>query len=348
MKERELSNLETADLCRGLALLMHAGIGLGDSLALLQEEEQDPSIRQMLAAMAEDVDAGAFLSQAFESAGRFPAVLTGLIRVGETTGHLEETLNSLAVYHESREKMKRQVISSLTYPLILLMLMLAVIVILLSQVLPVFNEVYQSLGGALSGVAGGLLQLGQLLNRGLPLLMLMLAVLLIFVGLFVLHRDFRRRVMSVWYARWGDRGISRKWNNARFAQALAMGFSSGLPMETSVELAAQLLQDIPGAVSRCETYHQALLQGEELSLALGNADLMPASACRLLTLGMRGGNGDAVMEEIAARMQDEAQQALESLVSKVEPALVLVTSGLVGVILLSVMLPLMNIMTAIG
>ena len=63
---------------------------------------------------------------------------------------------------------------------------------------------------------------------------------------------------------------------------------------------------------------------------------------------MRGGNGDEVMAEIAARMHSEAQQALEAAVSKVEPALVLVTSGLVGVILLSVMLPLMNIMSSIG
>ena len=70
--------------------------------------------------------------------------------------------------------------------------------------------------------------------------------------------------------------------------------------------------------------------------------------CRLLTLGLRSGTGDSVMEEISTRMQNDAQQELESMVAKVEPALVLVTSVLVGAILLSVMLPLMNIMTTIG
>ena len=81
---------------------------------------------------------------------------------------------------------------------------------------------------------------------------------------------------------------------------------------------------------------------------MGDNGLLTNAACRLLTLGMRSGNGDGIMEEISRRMQEESRLALESAVSKVEPALVLVTSGLVGVILLSVILPLMNIMTAIG
>jgi len=135
---------------------------------------------------------------------------------------------------------------------------------------------------------------------------------------------------------------------ARFAQALAMGFSSGLTLEESVDLAALLLKDVPAAVKRCEKCRELLDSGETLAHALGETELMSTASCRLLTLGMRGGAGDSVMEEIARRMQEEARLELESKVAKIEPALVLVTSVLVGVILLSVMLPLMNIMTAIG
>ena len=348
MRTKELSNLEIADLCRELALLMHAGVGLGDGLTLLCEEEKDPAYKAMLSEMAQDMDAGMFLSQAMERTGRFPTFMIGLVRVGELAGNQEEALNALAVYHENRERMRRQLVSSLTYPAILLVLMLVVIVVLLSQVLPVFNEIYQSLGGQLTGMAGGLLLLGQLLDRGIPVLCGLLALVLVFGGLFWLNRSFRGKVMGVWNARWGDRGIARKWNNARFAQALAMGFHSGLPLEEAVDMAGKLLENIPGAALRCKTCYDMLMQGEELSHALGQTGLLTPSACRLLTLGIRSGSGDSVMEEISRRTQDEAQQALENAVSKVEPALVLVTSALVGVILLSVMLPLMNIMTAIG
>ena len=348
MRTKELSNLEIADLCRELALLIHAGVGIGDALALLQEEVQEPAYQAMLSEMAQDMDAGAFLSQAMEKTGRFSTMVTGLVRVGEMAGNLEEALNALAKYHENRENMKRQLINSLTYPAILLVLMLAVIIVLLSQVLPVFNEIYQSLGGQLTGVAGGLLLLGQLLDRSIPVLCALLGIAVGFGGLFWMHEGFRGKVMSFWNTRWGDRGIARKWNNARFAQALAMGFHSGLLLEESVELAGKLLKAIPGAAARCHTCYQMLMQGGELSYVLGQTGLMPHSACRLLILGIRSGSGDSVLEEISRRMQEEAQQDLENAVSKVEPALVLVTSVLVGVILLSVMLPLMNIMTAIG
>ena len=348
MGSLELSNLETADLCRELALLLHSGVSAGDGLYLMAEEELDPQLHGLLAKMAGILDSGDYLHEAFRQTGCFPVYITGLLRVGEEVGRTEETLNALAVYYENRERMQRQIVSSLTYPAILLLLMLIVIIVLLSQVLPVFNEIYMSLGGQLTGIAGGLLLLGQILNRFMPVLCGLLALILAVAAALYLHRGLRGKVSGFWRSRWGDRGISRKMNNARFAQALSLGFSSGMVLEDAVEMAAELLADCPDAAARCSSCHQQLLDGTELTAALGGNSLLTPSACRLLTLGMRSGSGDNIMEEIARRMQDEAQQALDAAVSKVEPALVLVTSGLVGVILLSVMLPLMNIMTAIG
>ena len=87
---------------------------------------------------------------------------------------------------------------------------------------------------------------------------------------------------------------------------------------------------------------------QERTTALGESGMLPPSACRLLTLGMRAGTGDTTMEEISRRLSEEAQEALEHKVAMVEPALVFITSILVGAILLSVMLPLMHIMKAIG
>ena len=91
-----------------------------------------------------------------------------------------------------------------------------------------------------------------------------------------------------------------------------------------------------------------LERGEDLASALGASGVLPKASCRLVALGQRSGTGDTVMEEVARRLGEESEYALEARVGQVEPALVLVTSLLVGAILLSVMLPLMNIMTAIG
>ena len=135
---------------------------------------------------------------------------------------------------------------------------------------------------------------------------------------------------------------------ARFARALTMGLSSGLPLEEAVSVCATLLHDVPAAASRCRMCASRLAEGGELAETLRESEMLPAVACRLLMLGMRSGNGDAVMDDIACRLSREANQELERRVAQVEPTLVLATSLLVGAILLSVMLPLMNIMTAIG
>ena len=348
MKQHTLSNTDISSITAPLALMLHAGLRVGDAISLLSEDEPDEQRRALLTGMADAVDEGASLPEAMSATGRFPTYVTALLEVGERTGRTEEALTALSDYYNGRERTVRRIRSALTYPIILLLLMLAVIVILLSRVLPVFDEVYTSLGGQLTGIAGGLLLLGKWLDSIMPLLCCLLAAVLILFALFSLHEGFRGQVLALWHKHRGDRGISRKMNDARFAQALAMGLASGLPLEEAAELSAFLLRDVPSAQKRFETCRTMLESGTSLATALHDAGMLPRSACRLLEVSLRSGSGDATMADIAANLSEEADLALEELVAKVEPSLVLVTSVLVGAILLSVMLPLMNIMSAIG
>ncbi len=348
MKNETLRNEQISSLCMELALLLHAGVGVGDGLALLAEETRHPDDRALLETMAGRVDEGETLSAAMQAGRRFPAYVSGLVEVGERAGRLEEALQALSRYYEDRTRMDRRLRSALLYPAVMLLMMLVVIVVLLSRVLPVFNDVYASLGGRLTGVAGGLLALGRGLDAAMPVLCGILGALVMFLAAFAVFGGFREKVLGVWRRRWGDRGLSRRMSTARFAQALAMGLRSGLPMEEALELAGQLQGDVPAAAARCKACLDRLAQGESLAEALRSAEVLPPAACRLVALGERSGTGDAVMEEVARRLAEESEAALEEKVGRVEPALVLVTSILVGAILLSVMLPLMNIMAAIG
>lgn len=348
MKKTFFTNTAIADLCHQLALLLHAGVRLSDGLYLLSEEEKDSSYKELLAETARKIEDGLLLSTAFEETGCFPSHVSTLLAVGEQTGRTEDTLTALYHYYEEQERRNRQLQSALTYPAILLFMMLIVLVVLLSKVLPVFDDVYASLGGSLSGLAGGLLTLGNILNEMLPFLCILLALVLLAILLFAISANMRSKAISFWQKHFGDKGISRKMNDAKFAQALSMAYSSGLPLEECVTLAGTLLQDCPDAQKRSETCRRLLDNGTDLTAALKETALLPPAACRLLTLGMRSGNGDATLEEIAERLSEEAREALDTKISAVEPALVLVTSILVGAILLAVMLPLMNIMKAIG
>lgn len=342
-----LTNEEISSLCHGLALMLHAGIPLADGAYLMAEEEQG-QYKERLTGLGRRLDEGALLSAAMEDLGGFPDHVTGMVQIGERTGGLEEALNSLAAFYEERQRISNRLRSALAYPSLILLLMLAVVGVLLVKVLPVFDEVYASLGSRLTGIAAGLLQLGQLLEAALPVLLVLLILAAAAVLLYARWTPFREKCGAFWQNRFGDRGVSRKFNNARFARALAMGLSSGLPLEEALELSRMLLSDIPGAARRCGICAERLAAGASLSEALGEAELLPASACRMLTVGLKGGNSDRVMEEIADRLMEDAGDALEAAISRVEPAMVLTASVLVGLILLSVMLPLMNIMSAMG
>lgn len=345
---RQLNYREIAGFCQELAWLIHSGVRVGDGLNLLAEEEKDEAWKACLMTMAEQADEGLMLSEIIKNANCFPVYVHGILNVGETTGRLEESLHALKKYYEGRDQMNNRVRSALLYPSILLLLMLIVIVILLTQVLPIFQSVFESLGGALGGVAGGLLTFGMLLNKAMPVLCVFMAAAVALVIAFSVSTVFRERVLAFWRKKSGDKGVMRKMNDASFAQAISMGLSSGLPLEETMELAAEVLNDVPEAKERCLNCKEELMSGIPLAEALKKADVFPPAMCRLLSLGMQSGNGDAVMVEIADRLSEEADIALAARVEKVEPTLVLITSVLVGIILLSVMLPLMNIMETIG
>ena len=342
---KTITNGELSSLTMELSMLLHAGIGVGDALSMLSGED---GYRDLLDGMARRADEGEPLSQCLREGGRIPAYVCGLVEVGEETGRTEEALAALSRYYERRARLDRQVRSALLYPAVMLVLMLLVIAVLLVRVLPIFDDVYASLGGRLTGVAGGLLALGRGLDAAMPVLWVVLAVAVGFFAAFAGVESFRGKVLAAW-RRWrGDKGVSRRMNNARLAQAMAMGMASGLPLERSMELAASLMEDVPPARARCEDCRARLEGGASLSAAMGESGLLPAGACRLLEIGQRGGTADAAMDKIARDLSEDGEAALEELVSRVEPSLVLVCSVMVGVILLSVMLPLMHIMSAIG
>lgn len=347
MKKFFLTNEDTARLCREVGLLLHAGVEPGSGLLLLAKDTAPGGLRQTLESMAFAADEGRALSEAMEATGAFPAYACALVAVGERTGRSEEALNALADFYERQDALEKHLRSALLYPAVLMLLMLAVIVVLLTKVLPVFNDVYARLGGSLTGLAGGLLKLGGFLDSAMPVLCVVLALALIFMAAFAASGALRSRLSGFWLRHWGHRGLCRKMSSARFAQAFAMGLRSGMTAEEAVELAAGLLEG-QSFGENCRKCASALASGGALGKTLEQFQLIPAADCRLLELGQRSGCGDRVMEQIARRLAQDSEDALERSIGRVEPAMVLSTAALVGAILLAVMIPLLNIMSAIG
>ena len=348
MKKNTLSNEELSAFCLQISLLIHAGINLADGMHLLVEDEQDENKRAMLSVMADVLDEGKQMSDAMTETGCFPSYVIHMTAAGEDTGRLEQAFRSMAEYYEGRYRLRERIKSALVYPVVLLLLMLIIIGILLIRILPIFEQVYEQLGGRMDGLAGGLLVFGKSLQAALPVIGLVIAVLF-FVGIVVrLHSGWRAKAEKLFLHVTENFSVAKKISVSRLAAALAMGLMSGLRSEDAMELAASFQQEEIKAKKKHELCKALLEEGKPLADALKESELLEPMYCRMLALGAKSGTADTVMEEIAARLEEDAETAMEKLVGKVEPTIVIVTSLLVGIILLAVMLPLMNIMATIG
>lgn len=344
MKAKRLSTEELSVLCMELSMLLHAAYPVAEGLHLLYEETKHPTLGQL----CERLDEGDALSVALRSTAVFPEYLCHMVETGELTGRLEETFHALSLYYENRRQLSRSIRAALLYPSILLLLVGVVLVVLLAKVLPVFDEVFRQLGGSMTGLAGGLLQFGQAIDAAMPVLLLALLVVFLLAAVVALTQKLRTGLAAFWQRHFGDKGLGKKIFSSRFSSALSMGMMSGLPIEESLRIAAEMHRENPRLSQRLDDCLRRLEEGEGLAEALQAAEIMPPVYCRMLALGIRSGTGDEMISEISRRMEEDAQSGIDALVSRIEPSMVLITSLLVGMVLLSVMLPLMNIMSAIG
>lgn len=348
MKQKSFNYEELSVFCLQTALALHAGISPADGMHLLAEEESEELRRDVYAGMADTLDGGVALSEAMKATGVFPDYMVTMTRAGERTGKLEQTFRSMAEYYDGRRQLRERITSAVLYPTVVFVLMVAVIVVLLVKVLPVFRQVYEQLGGSLNGLAGGLFVLGNGIKEVLPVLLIVMAVVLTAVLAASLHPGLRNAVtLRAGKLTAGGR-IGKEIGMARFTTILAMGLQSGLTTEEALELATSFQTEGKNTSERFECCKKMLADGATLSGAFSEQKVLEPVYCRMLALGEKSGTADAVMGEIARRLEEKAESRIEEKVSRIEPGIVITASLLVGVILLAVMLPLMNIMASIG
>ena len=348
MKKKVLSSEYVSAFCLEMSMLMHSGIGIQDGIYLLIDDEKDKKIKNLLNEIAEILDEGQPLSEAVKSVDCFPDYMCKMIETGEQTGRIEQSLLSLSEYYDRQMQLTAQIRSALLYPAILMILMLVIIVVLLVKVLPIFNQVYVQLGGTMNGAARVLLRIGNVLGNMMPVLCGVLGAVVVLAIVFGCSSAAREAVLGVYRRLFGEHGLTRKISESRFASAMAMGMLSGLNTEEAFRNAMNFHLSVPKAKARYAKCLEMLELGEPMADCFRDNEILEAKYCRILSLGAKSGSSDTAMEEIARRMDNNVQLDIERKVGKIEPTIVIITSILVGVILIAVMLPLINIMSSIG
>lgn len=335
---------ETSIFCAQAALLLQAGIPLSDGLPTLTEEGT-PAGQDLLRLIASTVSETGSLYEGVSAAGVFPSYMVQMIRIGEAVGKLEDVLSALSRFYEREDKLRTAVRSAVLYPMILIVLMAAVVAILVAAVLPVFSQVLEGLGGEVSG--SGMLSLGNTIGTCALVIVAVLLVVMVVLLVVSLTTGGRERLVRLSARLPLLRGVYRRISSGRFASVMSMMLSSGYNLEEALELAQGVVADamVKKKIMECREQVNA---GVSFADALIRLDLFSGLYARLIQTGEKAGRLDDVMQNLAARYEEEIDDSLSSLVSVIEPTLVIILSVLIGGILLSVMLPLISIMSLIG
>ncbi len=340
-----LNRVELADFCSQMAMLLQSGLLISESLYLIEEElpkTEDYSFIQKIITTMND---GKTFTESIESCAIFPHYMVEMIRIGESSGRLDDCLNSLSAYYEREELIIKSIRNAITYPLIMIGLMMIVVSVLVIKVLPIFNQVYAQLGTQLTGLAKSFLNLGSFLgNIALYCLILVIVLILMY---FVFKKNGYNFLKSISNNISFIHNLNIKIGTGQFASGMALMLKSGLEPYHALELIVSLI-DEPVTQTKAKNCFQYCASGIDLADAIQNCGIFTGSNAIMFNVGFKTGHQDEVLMKIADRVDDEIDTSLSQIISVLEPTLVAIISVLVGLILLSVMLPLIGILSSIS
>ena len=335
-EKKLLCNEEIASFCSQAAMLFQAGIPPVEGMAILQSDAQSPEGKAIFDEILTVCRQGESFHKALKATGVFPDYCLHMIALGEESGNLDVCMSSLADYYEKEDTIANSIRDAVTYPFIMIAMMAAVIVVLVSRVMPIFEQVYVELGSEMTGFAASLLRLGNHLNRySFIFVSILCMILLLYL--------FATRTQT------GKRATARFLNwfplTRRFYESVACErFASGM---ASLDMVAALVgnEKMKQKILSCK---ETISAGANFAEALTGAGIFNHLYSQMVSVGFRSGNVDVVLKKIADRYEENTNRKLQSIIAVLEPTLVILLSVIVGLILLSVILPLMGIMTSIG
>ena len=340
----KLTARDLSSFCGQMGMLLHSGISTTEGLHILCDESKTDTDREILTPLIRSVEENGSLSQALEEVGCFPASMTAYVKTGEETGCLDEIMESLSSHYEQEEEISGQIRSAVTYPLLMLGMMAVVILVLLIKVLPVFQQVFNQMGMEMNGVSRGLLNAGNVISRYSSVFLILAAALIGCILFFSLtekgHSLLRKMVIHLPFFR----EIPVAMDYSRLAQGLSLGLRSGLSPETSLELTKDLISQ-PVILERLRKASSILDSGETFSKALTESGLFGGMEGRLITISFYSGSSDETFRRLSRQYTERSIDLISQAVSIVEPTIVILLSLLVGLVLLSVMMPLLGILS---
>lgn len=336
---RELNDKKKEQLYLELSSLLRAGVDLKTSFELITADQQKEKDKELFNKIQQTVLSGSTLSQALQQTGKFSLYEVFSLQIGEETGKLIEVLSDLAKFYQSKIKQSRKIVSSLTYPIIVLSTSLGAVFFMLKFVVPMFGDVFKRFGGKLPWITEKIISISQVLQDNFSKVIL----LLIIVGVFIFtvrNTEKFRRIFSGIVLRIPVVGnLVKKIYLARFCNSMRLLINAKLPLLRAIDLIRQMIRYYP-IDSSLVKIQEDIMKGSTLYQSLKKFDIYPAKMVQLVKVGEETNQLDYFFGIISEQYIEEVEYKTSTLSSMMEPLIIVFLGLIVGVILISMYLPL--------
>ncbi len=339
--QRKFSAYDLALMTRQLSVLVAAAIPLEEALRAVAKQSEKAHVQNLLLSARSKVLEGHSLAQAMQQTGRFPDLYIATVAAGERSGHLDLILDQLSDYTENRFAMQKKIQGAMIYPIILMLMSFAIVMGLMTYVVPDIVKTFDQSKQALPWITVVLMKTSDIIRQAWPFI-LVASVL----GIFLLVRFLRTSAGHYAFDRLTLRlplfgKLSRGINAARFASTLSILTQSGVPLVDALKIGAAVSSNwvIRDAVNIAA---EKVTEGGNLATQLERCGYFPPMMVQMIKSGEASGELDRMLSR-ASDMQDrEVSSFISTLLALLEPLMLVFMAGIVLVIVIAVMLPIVN------
>lgn len=333
---------------RQFATLLRAGVSIVESTRILSEQTSSKVLKKVLAEIEEDLRSGIALSESTAKHKKvFPPMFINMVKAGEVGGNMDDALDRVAIHFEKQHEIKKKVQSALSYPIVVAIIAVGVVMFLLANVVPTFAAMFEDFGGELPWITKFVLAASDWMKQYWWI------VILFFILVYVTIMLIKRNKSSKYYL---DYAILRvpifgkiilKSLLARMTRTLSSLFTSSVPILQALSIAEKVVEN-EVLIKVLQEARKSLEKGQSLTEPMKKHWAFPPLVTQMIAIGEETGSLDAMLGKVADFYETEVNTATDSLKSLIEPLMIVFLAGIVGVIVLAIMIPMFEIFNQVN
>lgn len=345
--DRTFSNKVKEDLYTELSVLLKAGITLKDGLELIQSSHKKKQTKAALQEICNAIISGESLSEALKKQKQFTDYEYYSIKIGEETGTLFQVTEQLGNFYARKNEQHRNLVSALTYPVIILSTAVLVVVFMLRYVVPMFQDIFRQQGVELPTITKFIISLSEFVGSYGWLLLVAIIAMMASKPLFNKNKRYKQFKDTLILKLPFIGNFVKAIYLSQFTQAVSLLTASKVPVVNSIQLVKQMIDFYP-LQHALETVEQHILRGQSLSQSLSQHKLFDDKMIALVKVAEETNQTEFIFDRLNMQYNTQVQQQSKMLSTIMEPFIILIVGVLVGVILIAMYLPMFKLSSVMG